>query len=176
MQTGVAGISFGSAPTSLDRHQDPTQVHTGARHRSAEPTLRIAVFVVYFTPGIYLMVYVSSPRPAPHRVHRRQAQVQVQKQAQTTAAEARRCSTKPGERCLWLSRCRFGHRCRGLHSRQEIVLFSQHAMEADATDWQLCSAGVCCHARGSDVALTPSTVAMQCLTLHQQARSWIISL
>ena len=23
-------------------------------------------------------------------------------------------------------------------------------MEADATDWQLCSAGVCCHARGTD--------------------------
>ena len=44
------------------------------------------------------MVYVSSPRPAPHRVHRQQAQVQVQKQAQTTAAATHKRSTKSGSR------------------------------------------------------------------------------
>ena len=132
MQTGVAGISFGSAPTNF--LGSPPGSYTGSYRsqtqlrRTDAPTLnRIAVSVVYFTPGISLMVYVSSPRPAPHRVHRQQ--VQVQKQAQTTAAATRRCSTKPGERCLWLSRCRFGSRCRGLHSKSEIVLFSPHAME-----------------------------------------------
>ena len=88
------------------------------------------------------MVYVSLPRTAPHRMHRQQ--VQCQPTAATTATGKRApLSTRPGERCLWYSRCRFQGKCRGLHSRPELALFEKHSVEAYATDCQTRTAIAC---------------------------------
>ena len=88
------------------------------------------------------MVYVSLPRTAPHRMHRQQ--VQCQPTAATTATGKRApLSTRPGERCLWYSRCRFQGKCRGLHSRPELALFEKQSVEAYATDCQTRTAIAC---------------------------------